>query len=523
MGVSFDDLPDVAKPKALTFDDLPDAYDRSKAGLGERINQAGQNRRNQIETIANQAAQGKIGDTEGALRIGLKTASIVPDIAGEVITSGYRALPEFVKNPIEKVSSNVYSAAANLPSIGGGTIGERIPQEVQTFKENNPVAAGRIGSVIDAGNLVAGFLPIGGTNAVRASGMVGQKALTTTGKALKPVVNTVRPSLGKDQQLLQDLGVRLTSGQRSGGIVQATENKATSIPLVGDAIIGAQKRGIEDFNRVVADDVLSSLGSKLPKQIKTGRDSVTHVYDTISKSYDDTLSKMTGVLDQQFDNDKINIYQRLAELPKEKAEQTKRIIEENLKLRSQGNIVKAGDNKAIMRRLKNKAAQYSKSQDPDQQLMGEILHDTHFAYSEMLQRNNPIGLSQKLRDTDLAFAKYVRLEQAAVKSKDGIFSPPQLLSSVRQVDGSVRKGAFARGDSLMQPLAEAGNNVLPNSYPDSGSIGRAGIAGLLGAGLSLANPAVAPYAISGALAAGAYTRPGQALLRGTSKVIRKKK
>ena len=521
--MSDDELMNIAgiQPKA---NPLQQAFDAKKSGLGKRINKAGERRFGQIQEIANQAAQGQIGDAEAMGRIGLKTAVIVPDIAGEVITSGYRALPEFIKNPIEKVSSNVYSAAASLPSFGGGTIGERIPQEVQTFKENNPVAAGRIGSVIDAGNLVAGFIPIGGTNAVRSSGKVGQKALTTTGKGVALATSPIRPALSKEAQLLQDLGVRLTSGQRGGGLARATENKATSIPIVGDAIMGAQKRGIEDFNRVITDDVLSSINTKLPKSIKTGNEAISHAYEQIGKSYDDALSKMTGVLDQNFDNAKISAYQNLVNLPTEKAAQTKRIIDNAINVRlSSGNIINGGDNKQIMRRLKTAAAKYSKSQDPDQQLMGEIIGDVHSAYSDMLQRNNPADLAQKLKDTDLAFAKYVRLEQAGVKGKEGIFTPSQLLTAVKQTDGSVRKGAFARGDSLLQDLATAGNNVLPNNIPDSGTAGRAiqnfGLGAIL-AGTAPINPM--PL-LAGGLAASAYTRPGQALLRGTSKAIRKKK
>lgn len=493
------------------------AYDRRNAGFIERMDAAGKRRFGQIQEIADQAGQGDIGDKEALLRIGLKTAQIVPDAAGEAFVSAFRALPDVIENPIREKASDVYTSLADsaLGDLAGSAV-----QAYKSFEKEHPVAAGRLSSLGDVGNLVAGFIPIGstGTNAIRATEKAALPALRGTAVA----ANAIRPTLNPQAQALKNLGVRLTPGQRAGGLVKSIEDKATSIPILGDTISAAQRRSIEDFNIGIANDTLSSIGAKVPKKMMPGRDMVSHVYDEIGKSYDDVLSKTTGVLDQQFDNDKIQAFQRFAELPKEKAKQVRSTIDSIIGTRNKsGNIIKGRDNKEIMRRLGDKAAGYSKSQDPDQQLMGSIFRDMHVAYSKMLQRNNPADISKKLKDTDLAFAKYVRLEKASgsTGAENGIFTPAQFSSAVKMSDNSVRRGQFSRGESLMQDLADAGKAVLPNKYPDSGTAGRALLA-LATAGGAGATALAAPWAIpllgAGAFGTLAYTRPGQAALRNLS-------
>lgn len=138
----------------------------------------------------------------------------------------------------------------------------------------------------------------------------------------------------------------------------------------------------------------------------------------------------------------------------------------------------------------------------------------------MLSRNNPAQLAKELANADAAYAKYVRLRNAGVAAanNEGVFTPSQLMGAVKKADNSVGKGAMATGDALMQDIATAGQNVLPNKIPDSGTAGRLGLGILAGGGLGYLNPVALA---GGALAAGAYTRPGQAVIRQASKIVRK--
>lgn len=486
----------------------------------ERVSGDAQKRTGQMEKIAERYVGGDRSALEAYSQMALKQAQLATDVGTEVLTSGFRALPNAIENPIRQGASNVYSVVANSPV--GDFAGSAI-KKYGDFAEKHPRAAGNIEAVADAGNLLAGFIPIKGTSAIDAA------ADTTTALA-KQAGNVIQKApkvpLSNEVRLLQNSGVRLTSGQRAGGLLKAIEDKSTSIPIVGDAINAARSRGINDFNVSVGNEVLASLGTKVPKNVSVGRDLVNHVYDTIGQSYDNVLPQMTGVIDNDFTTGLSSALSKASLLPASKAKQVSNILDDIINKRAVNGIVDGQQNKEIMRRLTKNANTYGKSLDPDQQLMGEIFSDVKSEYSAMLGRNNAPDLAQKLKDTDLAFAKYVRLEKAAgaVGNEKGVFTPAQLQSAVKSSDNSVRRGAFAKGDALLQDLSEAGKMVLPSKVPDSGTAGRALWAlGALGTGgaAAMAAPAIIPGLALGALAAGSYTRPGQYALSALSKTVRK--
>ena len=106
------------------------------------------------------------------------------------------------------------------------------------------------------------------------------------------------------------------------------------------------------------------------------------------------------------------------------------------------------------------------------------------------------------------WANLTQLENAgAMKgAKNGVISPSQYLGAVKKSDNSVRDRAFARGEVRNQDLATAADNVLPNTYPDGGSIGRALMGGLLGGAAHLVSPLIP---MAGGVGALAYTPWGQ--------------
>lgn len=96
----------------------------------------------------------------------------------------------------------------------------------------------------------------------------------------------------------------------------------------------------------------------------------------------------------------------------------------------------------------------------------------------------------------------------------GIFTPAQLQSAVRAADKSAGKGASATGNALMQDFSQDAMSVLGKGYPDSGTAGRLGTAGAVGA--LFAHPAMllSPWTYAAAAPALAYTPMGQRLAQG---------
>ncbi len=115
-------------------------------------------------------------------------------------------------------------------------------------------------------------------------------------------------------------------------------------------------------------------------------------------------------------------------------------------------------------------------------------------------RNQNPKYAKDLKSADTAYATFKKVENAAAAAKgsEGVFTPAQLETAVKQGN----KSQYARGKALLQDLSGTGYDVLGNKVPDSGTAGRLGIAGMLTGGASLLNPkAVVPTAI----ASGLYT------------------
>lgn len=337
-------------------------------------------------------------------------------------------------------------------------------------------------------------------------------ALPAVGAAVSGIINPVK---GAAQQVLQDAGVRLTPGQAMGGAAKTVENSATSIPLMGDQIKNAYSRGYDDFNRGAANQALSPIGQSLPDGVATGNDSIAHVHQAISDSYNKIVPQMKAQIDPQLQNDFAILQAHTGLLPQDKADQMQRIMSNALDKKVWPDGTMTGDDaKQFMSTMQQNASAYSKSQDPDQQKMGQIFSDVKDSFSQMLQRNNPPELSQALNNTDASFAHFIRLQKAAASvnaaGNNGIFSPAQLLNAVKSSDQSLRKGAFAEGNALMQKYAVAGQQVLPSTVPDSGTFGRSLVGAAALGGAHLISP---PIAALGAAGAAAYTRPGQAMAR----------
>jgi hypothetical protein len=149
-----------------------------------------------------------------------------------------------------------------------------------------------------------------------------------------------------------------------------------------------------------------------------------------------------------------------------------------------------------------------KSPDYDQRMLGRALQDAQTALRETVQRQAP-QYAKELKDVNKGWANFMRPQRAStsVAAEGGVFSPAQLHNSVKAMDSSRNKAAFARGDALMQDLSEPAKKLMQDRTRNSGTADRALQAGLVmslmtnplktGAGLAASLPAAAMYSRPG--------------------------
>ncbi|HWT40968.1 MAG TPA: hypothetical protein VN081_06945 [Dongiaceae bacterium] len=321
---------------------------------------------------------------------------------------------------------------------------------------------------------------------------------------------------GDAQQQLAQKGVVMTPGQILGGGAQRTEDKLTSVPVVGDLIKNAQQRSLQSFNKATYDEVLAPLGQKYSGPV--GNEGIEVVKNTISNAYDDALSKMTfRATDPVFQADVSKLAGMAQNLPESQKATFMNVLKTQIfgKVSPQG-VMDGQTLKGVQNELSRITRGYSGDASFDNRQLGAAIGEIKNAVDSSISRYNPADAVNGLAKANAAYANFVRLRGAAASqgamNNGGIFTAAQLSNAVRGADKSVGKGASATGKALMQDFSTAGQEVLGSKYPDSGTAGRS----LLGIGAAalaghefLPASVLAPAAVGGAAVAAPYTKMGQ--------------
>jgi hypothetical protein len=339
----------------------------------------------------------------------------------------------------------------------------------------------------------------------------GKAAQAATGGALGVVTGplgllagrAIAPRIAPEVRALRAAGVEMTPGQIVGGATRRLEDAATSVPFLGDQIRSAQRNSLETFNRATANRVLAPLGQKVDDATPVGREMVSDVSERIGRAYDAAIAKAKPFgPDQQFAADIAEVGGQF--LTPQSQQAFTRALQDKVISRFQGGQIDGATYQTMKSELGRLASNYRGSSTAAEREIGEAFIGVQRAMQGLLARSNP-EVAPALKAADAAFAANVRLSDAAgrVAATDGVFTPAQLSSAVRSGDRSLRHGAYARGDALMQDLSDNARSVLPSTVPDSGTPSRI-MAMMLGGGA--ATGMISPGVAAGAgIAYGTYT------------------
>ena len=318
-----------------------------------------------------------------------------------------------------------------------------------------------------------------------------------------------KASTNANLNLLKSEGVKPTIGQTLGGFANRAEEAGMSLPFVGDAISSARNRAKDQFNQAAINRATKPIGEKVQG---SGTQAVQEAGDLIGAAYDKAKNSLGGFKIDPQANTELSQLRMLATSGLQGRERStvSNYFNDYLTRPS----LTAESFKELDSKLTSDIAKFGGG-DAYQQKVADALKEVQRIITDNAKRANPKA-ADALAKADEAWANLVRVEGASIGAKgtEGVFTPGQLLTAVRGADKSVRDRSTARGTALMQDLATAGQSVLGNKLPNSGTADRMIYGGgLLGLGAGgMANLPLTAAGVGAGLIA--YTPQMQALLRG---------
>jgi len=420
-----------------------------------------------------------------------------------------------------------------------GEILKSVRKDIKEFREDEPFVAypaeiaGNIPSAIGAGARLAGMGIKGLKNIATQSGLYGfgasegkdpvdrlpDTALSTAigtglGKVLPPVTE-------KAKELIKQ-GVPLTLGQSVGGGIRKLEEGIKSIPFLGDPIVGAEIRATQGFNKATFRKVLEPLqkyGVNLKKQLKgktTGNELYKTAENIISNGYEKLKPKLKFPTRVELQSVYDDVILRQADtMPKSVNNQflqdMDNIVYNNFS--PDGSLSGEGFKK-IQSGLREQIKGYISSGDQVTRNYANSYNKVLEALTDTLVKNNP-KYAPQLNDLDFSFKMLNIVGKAVEKggTKQGTFTPNQLMGASRMADVGKNKKSFRKGEALMQGMANEGQN-LNLTLPDSGTATRqlltGGLLNLGGAGAGI-DPFTTGMVTGGLI--GGYSRAGVPVVR----------
>lgn len=321
-----------------------------------------------------------------------------------------------------------------------------------------------------------------------------------TGAVLSPAIGAVSdfisPNISSEAKTLMDQGITPTPGQLMGGSYKGTEEKLSSIPYLGDIIKTGQKRALDQFNTAALGRALEPIGEDAPQNI--GRAGIQHVSNKLSEAYERVLPNLVLPL-----NDTLTsaVQDARADLPEVQQKAFDSILNRQFQKFGDSQQISGNVLKGFQSEITSKAKGYLSDSSFDSRQLGSALDDVRGAIGKTLEEANP-SKAPELAAINRGYANYAILRRAAsANNEDAPFTPAQLASAIKFNDKSVGRGAFAKGNALMQDLSDPAVSVLGSDYPDSGTMGR-GLMAALGGSLATGH-----FSLPIALASGAASLP----------------
>jgi len=324
-------------------------------------------------------------------------------------------------------------------------------------------AATGAGNADDGSRLTGALL---GAGAGVGGGMAGRATARGAGQLARGVRNM-------DVQALSKGGVPLTVGQAMGGVVKGVEDRLSGIPIVGDVINNRRREGLAAYNASAFDQGLQPIASSANGQV--GEQGVDAARSARNAAYRKALNPVSVKIDPQLTQTLDDARSAISLLPKDMAEKGLYALNRAVENVDDNGVMSGKAFQQAVRRLRKTASENAKLPNGDD--LREALAIAEGGLRDVLERQAP-GAAAKFARANTANRNVEVLRGAVNRARNGtrsgeagIFTPSQLAD---EAAANAKKFGGTQG-TTQQPFfnwSRAGQRVLPNTVPDSGTAGR---------------------------------------------------
>ena len=317
-----------------------------------------------------------------------------------------------------------------------------------------------------------------------------------------------------------DMTVGQVAGGRVGQAVRSVEDRLSGVPVIGDMVNDRRRAGLRQFNQAAFKKVLEPIGGDVGDRV--GQDAIEEAQRQVSKAFSNALAGKGAVPDEAFERDLTAAVMGVGSI-KRLGEEVRDEIGDILAPYADEAMLSGEALDDISRSLRTLKTAYAR--DPLGNRVGKQIDRVERAVFDLFDRQASGTIPEYMKARQ-AYRRLSVVEDAVLKAQnqpDNVFTAAQLgqadKANTKKFGG---KRAAARGDMPFNDLQQAGQEVLPNRVPDSGTAGRL-IVPLValgaGGGADASGATNGGGLTIGAILAGLYSRTGQRILTKPSRGV----
>lgn len=295
--------------------------------------------------------------------------------------------------------------------------------------------------------------------------LVGQGAGSAVGRAIGGV------DLAPAVQFLRQRGIPMTVPQQVGGFVKGIEDKAMSMPLVGDMIRARRMEGLGAFNREAFNEAGGPINATVSE---IGQEGIEQLGDQVGDAYTNATQGASVPFDPQFQTDFAAAVGQGQRLPPDLRRGLGEILDARVAPITDTGTMTGEQFQQALRALKATRNRPPSRFEGFEEDYRNAVSGVMDSLEGQMMRGGGQGTVEGLTAANAANRNFRTVEDAATRAAGGsgtempfVFTPSQL-----QRAALATKKKYP-GPRPFEELTDAAQEVLPSRVPNSGTADRA--------------------------------------------------